>query len=153
MLHIDYSSYHIHKTNLNSKFFNPSSWFCAWTDDACDSAGFEPLGGLWIQGGGNQQCWCGRTQHAIQARSNQISRYPPNLLFLFIVNESFPLGKCNLTVWLVSLSVSAPCDVTHFRPVVPCQYLHYSHAKEVKTLQYQHWACAVLQSGSFFMIN
>lgn len=74
------------KTHLNSKFFNPSSWFCAWTDDACHSDRFEPLGGLWIQGGGNQQCWCRRTQHAIKTDSNQSSRYPLNLLFLFITN-------------------------------------------------------------------
>lgn len=75
-----------HKTHLNSKFFNPSSWFCAWTDDACNSERFEPLGGLWIQGVGNQQCWCWRTQHAIKTDSNQSSRYPLNLLFLFITN-------------------------------------------------------------------
>lgn len=73
-------------THLNSKFFNPSSWFCAWTDDACNSERFEPLGGLRIQGGGNQQCWCRRTQHAIKTDSNQSSRYPLNLLFLFITN-------------------------------------------------------------------
>lgn len=74
------------KTHLNSKFFNPSSWFCAWTDDACNSERFEPLGGLWIQGGGNQQCWCWRTQHGIKTDSNQSSRYLLNLLFLFIPN-------------------------------------------------------------------
>lgn len=66
----------IQKVYLNSKFFNPSSWLCAWTDVVCHGERFEPLGWLRIQSGGNQQCWRRRTQHAIETDPNQSSRYP-----------------------------------------------------------------------------
>jgi len=85
------------ETHLNSKFFNPSSWFCAWTDDACNSERFKPLGGLRIQGGGNQRRWRGRARHAIKTDSNRSSRYP----FQFVVSFRNKLISPTWRMWFI----------------------------------------------------
>lgn len=90
----------------NSKFFNSSSWFCAWTDDARNGQGFEPLGGLWVQGGGNQQRRCGRTQHAHKTDPNQSCRYPLILAFLFMLIQSHPPSRISFIISLASFDAS-----------------------------------------------
>lgn len=133
---------------FNSEFFNPSSWFCAWTDDAYNSERFEPLGGLWIQGGGNQQCWCWRTQHAIKTDSNQSSRYSLKSLFLFKTNYSVLFSKCNLT-----FSFSAPSNASYFISVVylcPNTLITQLLAKQVEIEM--HFALVCQHCGTSTMI-